>query len=237
MYAYPSTFTDEMIDAIASLPNVLPYIDIPLQHINDRVLTSMRRRTSRKLIDALLGKLRDRVPGLAIRTTFITGFPGETDAEHAELLDFIRRFRFANLGVFCYSPEPGTPAARLHETGGAIPEDVMEARREELMLAQQEIVFAHNAELAEKRVELDVLIEGEAELEPQAASRKSQPAPTYIGRSYAQAPEVDTITLVHSRHELAPGELVRCVITGSHDYDLVAAPTADLSTDISLPVR
>ena len=110
MYAYPSCFTDEMIDAIASLPHIVKYIDMPLQHINDRVLNSMRRNTSQKLIETLLEKLRKRVPGIAIRTTLISGFPGETDDEHDQLVKFINDFGFDVMGVFPYSPEPGTPA-------------------------------------------------------------------------------------------------------------------------------
>ena len=133
MYAYPSCFTDEMIDTIASLQNVLPYIDMPLQHINDEVLNNMRRKTSRNLIETLLGKLRDRIPGMTIRTTFISGYPGETDAQHQELVDFVRDFGFDNMGVFPYSREPGTKAGAAYDKGGAVPDDVIQARIDELM--------------------------------------------------------------------------------------------------------
>ena len=119
MYAYPSRFTDAMIDALATLPGVVKYVDMPLQHINDAVLERMRRKTSRRLIDTLLDKLRRRVPGIAIRTTFITGFPGETDEQHDELVEFVRDFGFEAMGVFPYSPEPGTPAGTLHAGGEA----------------------------------------------------------------------------------------------------------------------
>ena len=159
MYAYPSKFTDAMIDAIADLPNIVNYIDIPLQHINDRLLNNMRRHTSRKLIETLLGKLRDRVPGIAIRTTFITGFPGETDAQHQELVDFIRNFGFDNLGVFPYSPEPGTPAGSQHAQGQAVPDDVIQHRLDELMATQQTFVFNRHADLSEQQPEVDVLID------------------------------------------------------------------------------
>ncbi len=225
MYAYPSTFTDEMIGAMASLPNVLPYIDIPLQHINDRVLTAMRRHTSRRQIEKLLTKLRDTIAGVAIRTTFITGFPGETDAEHEELLDFVRGFGFANLGVFDYSPEPGTPAARRHAAGEAIPDEVIAQRRDELMLAQQEIVFARNAELAAQRTEVDVLIDGEAD----SSLRAPHAAFACAGRTFAQAPQIDANTIVHCRDKLAPGERVRCALTAWRDYDLIAQPVTELS--------
>jgi len=226
MYAYPSQFTDEMIDAIAALPHVVKYIDMPLQHINDRVLDAMRRKTSRKLIETLLAKLRDRVPGIAIRTTFITGFPGETADEHRELVDFVREFGFDAMGVFGYSPEPGTPAGRLHAEGGAVADEVIDERIEELMLAQQEIVFARNARLAEQAAEFDVLIDEPAEEEG-----------FYFGRTYQQAPDIDSSTQVESTEPLTPGELVRCTITGSDDYDLVARPTEQLRRKVSLPIR
>ncbi|MBI1375424.1 MAG: 30S ribosomal protein S12 methylthiotransferase RimO [Phycisphaera sp.] len=228
MYAYPSCFTDEMIDAIAALPHVLKYIDMPLQHINDRVLDSMRRKTSRKLIETLLTKLRDRVPGIAIRTTFITGYPGETDAEHDELVKFVRDFGFDNMGVFGYSPEPGTPSGTLHAQGHAIPDDVIEARNEELMLAQQEVVFARNDMLTEQAATFDVLIDEEAETEDGET--------VYVGRTYQQSPDIDGVTYVESLEPLTPGEVIPCTIIGSSDYDLVARPTAELHTKAKLPV-
>jgi len=224
MYAYPSCFTDEMIDTIAALPAVVKYIDMPLQHISDRVLDSMKRRTSRKLIEKLLGKLRDRVPGIAIRTTFITGYPTETQAEHRELIEFIRDFEFDNLGAFRYSPEPGTPAGTLHAGGGAVALEVVEERYEQIMLAQQEIVLRRNAELVHRGAEFDVLID-----------RPSQAALEYVGRTYQQAPDIDAVTYVRSRTPLAAGELVRCTITDSAGYDLIARPTAEVKTRLPLP--
>lgn len=169
MYAYPSCFTDEMIDAIARLSSVVKYIDMPLQHINDTVLDRMRRKTSRQLIETLLEKLRTRVPGMAIRTTFISGYPGETQAQHEELLSFIKDFGFDAMGVFPYSPEPGTPAGTQHTTD-AIPDDVIEQRIEELMLAQQEVVFARNAAAAQRQDEVEVLIESETRSSGRACS-------------------------------------------------------------------
>ncbi|MFA9479070.1 30S ribosomal protein S12 methylthiotransferase RimO [Phycisphaerales bacterium AB-hyl4] len=234
MYAYPSCFTDEMIDAIAKLPNILKYIDMPLQHINDRVLDRMRRKTSRGLIETLLTKLRDRVPGIAIRTTFITGFPGETEAEHQELVEFVRTFGFENMGVFPFSPEPGTPAARFYHDGEAIDDETIARRQEELMLAQQEVVFARHAKLAEGQTELDVLIEGEAEMEDEAESVEA--GTLHAGRSYTQAPQIDGVTYVLSREGLTPGELVRCRIVDHEDYDLIARPVSDLERKVGLPV-
>ncbi|MEZ6191197.1 MAG: radical SAM protein [Phycisphaerales bacterium] len=236
MYAYPSKFTDEMIDAIANLPNIVKYIDMPLQHINDRVLDSMRRHTSRKLIETLLNKLRDRVPGIALRTTFITGFPGETDAEHRELVDFIRGFGFDNLGVFPYSPEPGTPAGTLHSQGNAIPDDVIQERMDELMGTQQEVVFQRHAELSEQQPEIDVLIDEATDSIVEPTEGVTAGGRLFQGRTQAQAPQVDGITYVQSNHDLTPGEVVRCKIIAYDDYDLIAAPLRELNKTTSLNV-
>lgn len=236
MYAYPSKFTDEMIDAIANLPNIVKYIDMPLQHINDRVLDSMRRHTSRELIETLLHKLRERVPGIALRTTYITGFPGETDAEHAELVKFIKGFGFDNLGVFPYSPEPGTPAGTLHAQGGAIPDDVIQHRMDELMTAQQEVVFDRHAEMSEQQPQVDVLIDATTDSVVEATDGVSAGGRLYQGRTYAQAPQVDGVTYVQSNNNLTPGEVVRCKIIAYDDYDLIAAPIDDLNRTTPLNV-
>ena len=233
MYAYPSAFTDEMIDTLAKLPNVLKYIDMPLQHINDRLLTDMRRRTSRDLIVTLLDKLRDRVPNIAIRTTFITGYPTETDAEHRELLDFIRDFRFDNLGAFPYSPEPGTPAGTLYESGGAIDEDTVAQRYEDIMLTQQQVVFDRNEQLVRDAARFDLLIDEETET-PTVGD--NAPNHSYIARTFFQAPDIDAITVLQTDSPYAIGEVVPATITRAVDYDLVARPTAEFSNDISLPV-
>ncbi len=236
MYAYPSCFTDAMIDAIAKLPNVLKYIDMPLQHINDRVLDRMKRKTSRKLIETLLAKLRTRVPGIAIRTTFISGFPGETDAEHRELVDFVRDFGFDAMGVFPYSPEPGTPAGTLHAKGGAVDEEVIAARVEELMLTQQEIAFAANGARAQAGEEIDVLIDAALVTNGKATTGVSKGGKLYAGRSYQQAPQVDSATYVQSKAKLAPGEVVRCKVTDADGYDLIARPVEDAVRRVALPI-
>jgi ribosomal protein S12 methylthiotransferase len=164
MYAYPTNFTDEMIKAIASLTNVVKYIDMPLQHITDRMLSAMRRNTTRAAQETLLSKLRDRIPGLAIRTTFITGFPGESEDDHHQLLDFIEDFQFDMLGVFRYSREDGTPAGTMDgDPELHVPEEVKARREEELMLTQQNIAFENARYVAEQRCEFDVLIDGEVE--------------------------------------------------------------------------
>lgn len=213
MYAYPSDFTDEMIDAIAQNDRVAKYIDIPLQHINDRVLKAMYRRVTRKETEALLGKLRDRIPGVAIRTTFITGFPGETKIEHEELREFIRDFGFDMLGVFPYSNEPGTPAHRMKNH---LPPEVIQERVEELMLVQQEVAFAKAA--ARKGQRLRVMIDD--------FGRDG----IYPARHEGQAPEVDSVVHVHGG-EYDPGDFVTVRITGSEGYDLIAKPVGN-----SLPV-
>src|SRR5688572_8740982 len=151
MYAYPSCFTDEMIRTIADGERVVKYIDMPLQHISDAVLARMKRRVTRKEIETLLSKLRKWVPGIAIRTTFIAGSPGETDAEHRELVEFVKGFGFEMMGVFPYSQEPGTPMARM---GGQVCEEEKQARVEELMLAQQEVAFARAKGMRGRTIEV-----------------------------------------------------------------------------------
>ncbi len=236
MYAYPSCFTDEMIDAIARLEHVVKYIDMPLQHINDRVLDSMRRRTSRKLIETLLAKLRDRVPGMAIRTTFISGYPGETDAEHDELVAFVRDFGFDAMGVFPYSPEPGTPAGTLHAQGEAVPDDVIADRIDELMSVQQELAFARNEAMAAEQRAFDVLIDEVTQSDAVATTGVSRGGKLYIGRTYQQAPQIDGLTYVQSLEKLSPGELVHCRVTGYDGYDLIAQPVSQLDKQVTLPV-
>jgi ribosomal protein S12 methylthiotransferase len=206
LYNYPSYFTDELYDVLASATKVVPYLDMPLQHINDRLLKVMNRRHTRAETEAIIARLRATVPGLVLRTTFIVGFPGETEAEFEELLAFVRSTRFERLGVFTYSLEPDTPAARLL---GHLPEAVKVERRDRIMAAQQEIAFAFNESLVGRR--LDVLID----------------APTphgqhlWAGRTYADAPDVDGLTFVRGA-ELEPGDLVACLIVAADGYDLVA---------------
>jgi ribosomal protein S12 methylthiotransferase len=216
MYAYPADFSDRMIGAIADCDRVVNYIDLPLQHINDRVLKAMYRRVTRRETETLLEKLRKRIPDLTIRTTFIAGFPGETDAEFDELRSFIRAFRFDALGVFPYSDEPGTPSYRMK---GQVPPEVVEARVEELMLTQQEIAFSQAAAQVGKH--LRVLIDehaGDDDCPPPRAVK--------IARHAGQAPEVDSVVHVSGgNHE--PGAFVTVRCTATRDYDLVAEPCDD----------
>jgi ribosomal protein S12 methylthiotransferase len=209
MYAYPSCFTDEMIKTIADAGRVVKYIDMPLQHINDELLTVMRRRVTRKEIETLLNKLRKWVPGIAIRTTFIAGSPGETDAQHQELVKFVKDFGFEMMGVFPYSPEPGTPMGKL---AGQLPDDVKQARVEELMLAQQEVAFARAKATVGTQVE--VLID-------RPAGRDAEDG--YVARSQAQAPDIDSVTFIQGNGtELHPGQVVSVKVTDFQAYDLIA---------------
>jgi len=249
MYAYPSNFRDEFIDAFARLcaqGHLVPYIDIPLQHASDPMLNAMRRNVTADHQRTLMHKLRDRIPGIAIRTTFIAGFPGETEDDHRRLLDFIEEIRFDAVGVFEYSPEPGTRAYTMERDPSlAVDPETKARRREELMLAQQRIAFDRAARLAapfdparpeDTGERFDILIDARAHVEGEPTSGAGEGGALYVGRSYFQAPQVDAITFVHSRAPLAPGELVRCTITGSNDYDLIATPTHDLHRRIPLPL-
>ena len=203
MYLYPIHFTDDLIDQIAGSPKVLPYLDMPLQHISSPVLKRMQRRVNAEQTRELVGKLRDRVPNLVLRTTFIAGFPGETDQQFEELRDFIVDTRFERMGVFTYSEEPGTPAMKLD---GHLPDDVKTIRRDELMAVQQQIAFEHAESLV--GYELDVLIDGDAG------------DGVWVGRSFADAPEIDSNVYV-SGENLQPGTMVPVEILRRDDYDLI----------------
>jgi ribosomal protein S12 methylthiotransferase len=207
MYFYPMYVTDELIDIIAGSRRIVPYLDMPLQHINDRMLRRMQRRVNRHDTEELLAKLRSRIPNLVLRTTLITGFPGETEEEFEELLAFVGEQRFERLGVFTYSFEPDTPAARLPEH---LPEEVKNERRDHLMAAQQEVAFEWNDSQIGRR--LDVLVDAAVPEENNA----------WVGRSYADAPDVDGVVYV-TGEGLSVGSLVPCEIVARSGYDLVAA--------------
>jgi ribosomal protein S12 methylthiotransferase len=210
LYNYPNHFTDELFQALTDCSKVLPYLDMPLQHINDRMLKTMNRRHTRAETEAIIARLRARVPGLVLRTTFIVGFPGETEAEFEDLLAYVESARFERLGVFPYSLEPDTPAARLP---GHLSDEIKAERRDRVMEAQQTIAFEFNESLVGKS--LDVLIDGPA---PDAEN-----ADLWVGRSYADAPDVDGQVYVAGSN-LDPGDLVRCSILAADGYDLVARP-------------
>ncbi len=203
MYLYPVHFNDELIDVIANSATILPYLDMPLQHINSAVLKRMQRRVNAEQTKELVGKLRDRIPNLVLRTTFITGFPGETDQQFEELRQFVIDTRFQRMGVFTYSFEPGTPAVKLD---GHLPEEVKELRRDELMQIQQQIAFEHADSLI--GYELDVLIDTQVE------------EGVWVGRTFADAPEIDSSVIV-SGDNLHVGQMVPVEILERQDYDLV----------------
>jgi ribosomal protein S12 methylthiotransferase len=206
LYAYPINFTDEVIETVAGARKVLPYLDLPLQHINDRVLKRMQRRVNRAATEDVLARLRRAIPDLTLRTTFIVGFPGETEAEFEELLAFVRDSRFERLGVFPYSLEPGTPATRLD---GHLPEEVKLERRDRVMAAQQEIAFRWSA--AQVGKELEVIVDG---LDPEVPNHA-------LARGHADAPDIDGLVRVKGKG-LRPGDLVRVKVTAADGYDLAA---------------
>ena len=205
LYAYPIFFTDELIETLAGSAKIVPYLDMPLQHISDRVLKRMQRRVRRQEIEELLGKLRTAIPNLTMRTTFIAGFPGETDAEVEELADFIRTARFERLGVFAYSYEPDTPATRLE---GHLPDDVKALRRNRLMEVQQEFALGWSAAQVGKTIE--VIVDGP---DPEVPGH-------VLARGHADAPDIDCLVRVKGRG-LQAGDLVCVKLTAADDYDLI----------------
>ncbi len=208
MYFYPMYIDDELINTIAESRKIVPYIDIPLQHASDTMLRRMARRVTRPDTEELLTRLRSRIKGLSLRTTFITGFPGETEDDFAQLVDFVQRHKFERMGVFTYSFEPDTPAANLPDH---VPADVMEARRERLMQVQQEIAFAALQQQLGRTLDviLDQPVEGERNV--------------WIGRSQADAPDVDGLVFVTGDHyKLRAGDIVPCEVVATQEYDLVA---------------
>jgi ribosomal protein S12 methylthiotransferase len=211
MYLYPMYFTEPLFELLGSSRKVLPYLDLPLQHIDDKILRRMNRRADRGQTEALLDRLRAGVPNLVLRTTMITGFPGESEAQFQELLDFVTARRFERLGVFAYSKEPDTPAVRLSEP---VPPRVARARRDRLMAIQQEIAFAWSEAQVGRRLEilLDSCIPNEKN--------------AYIGRSYADAPEIDGAVYV-TGEGLKPGQIVPCEVVAARGYDLIAAAIGD----------
>ena len=211
MYLYPVHFTDELIDTIAASSKVIPYLDMPLQHINDTMLKRMQRRVNREQTVELVTKLRERVPNLVLRTTFIVGFPGETEEQFQELCDFVRETRFERMGVFTYSLEPGTPAERLPDH---LPEDVKQDRYERLMAVQQELAFSYCDSMI--GYELDVLID------EQAGDN------LWIGRSFADAPEIDGCVYVTSERPLQSGQMVPVEIVERREYDWVGIASEEV---------
>jgi ribosomal protein S12 methylthiotransferase len=205
LYCYPEEIDDELIEVIKSEPKVCNYIDMPIQHASDSVLKRMGRRTSKQELKDIIGKLRENIPDIALRTTLITGFPGETEENHEEMLEFVDEMEFDRLGVFTYSPEEGTPAASMPDQ---IDEELKEQWRDEVMALQQEVSLDKSAEMVGKVIE--VMIEG-----------KISDDDAYVGRSYKDAPNVDGYVFVNTTASLMSGDIVKVRITGAMEYDLI----------------
>ena len=205
MYCYPEEITEEIAEAMRDIPQVLHYIDMPIQHASDEILKRMGRRTDRQELTEKIAMLREMMPDICLRTTLITGFPGEKEEDHRALLDFVREMRFDRLGVFTYSKEDGTPAAKMSPQ---IPARVKKKRQKELMLLQQEIAF-EAAEEMEGHV-VDALVEGQLVGEH-----------VYLARTYKDAPGIDGALFIETQRELMTGDLVKVKITGSREYDLI----------------
>lgn len=211
LYCYPEEVTDELIEAIAGLPKVCHYLDIPIQHASDHILRRMNRATTRAEITERIQKIRERIPDMVLRTTMISGFPGETDADHQSLCEFVREMEFDRLGDFTYSREEGTPAAAFSHQ---VAQKRKEARRDEIMLIQQEIAFRKAASRVGR--ELKVLIAGRLTDEDAEGSGS-----IYVGRTYMDAPDVDGYIYIDTRgRELMTGDMVMARVTGAHEYDL-----------------
>lgn len=211
-YAYPHGFNDELIAVLRDEEKICPYIDMPLQHIDEALLKSMRRQTSETAIRELLAKLRAGIPNLTVRTTMIVGFPGESEAAFEKLYEFIREQRFERLGVFTYSREPGTPAA---EMPGQIAEKVKTARRDKIMKLQQSLSLENNARLVGKR--FPALIERRLPVDAEGKQ-------VYYARLQSQAPDVDGKTVIHSVADLKVGAILPVKVEGASAYDLFALP-------------
>lgn len=205
LYCYPEEVTQELIDAIKRNDKVCHYLDIPIQHGSDAVLKRMGRRTNEQQLRDIVAKLREEIPDICLRTTLISGFPGETEEDHDTVMRFVDELEFDRLGVFTYSPEEDTPAAMMEDQ---IEEEIKEARRAEIMELQQDIAYDKaDAMVGEK---LLVMIEG-----------KIADENAYVGRSYKDAPNVDGYVFVNTGRNLMTGDFVPVIITGSYEYDLI----------------
>jgi ribosomal protein S12 methylthiotransferase len=220
LYCYPEEITDELIEVIQSEDKICNYLDMPIQHASDNILKRMGRRTSKEELVSIIKKLRSNIPDIAIRTTLISGFPGETEEEHQELKEFVQNMKFDRLGVFTYSKEDDTPAAKMQHQ---IHKHIKKNRQAEIMEIQQHIAFEHGKDMVGKK--LKVMIEGK--LPPEDAADKfngdnSQDyANVYIGRTYMDAPNVDGYIFVQSQAELMSGEFVEVSVIDAKEYDLV----------------
>ena len=204
-YCYPEEITEELIQTIKEEPKICHYLDLPIQHASDDVLKRMGRRTSKEELIHIISRIREEIPDITLRTTLITGFPGESKEQHEELMDFVDEMAFDRLGVFTYSAEDGTPAAQMPDQ---VEESVKEARRAELMELQQEIAF----DQAEQMIGREVLVMIEGKVADENA---------YVGRTYKDAPNVDGLIFVNTDTELLSGDFAKVRVTGACEYDLI----------------
>ena len=205
LYCYPEEIYDELIETIRDEKKICHYLDIPIQHASDRILKRMGRRTSKQELIDIVGKLRKEIPDIVLRTTLITGFPGETEEDHEELKEFVDEMEFDRLGVFTYSPEENTPAAEMADQ---VPEEVKEERRDELMELQQEISY----DKGQDRIGQELLVMIEGKVADESA---------YIGRTYGDAPKVDGYIFVQTGEMLMTGDFAKVRVTGALEYDLI----------------
>ena len=209
MYAYPGHVTDALIETMASQPKIVPYLDMPLQHGDPRTLRRMRRPSRLEMVYDHMAKLRAAMPNIALRSTFIVGFPGETEAEFQGMLDFVKAIEFDKVGAFTFSPEPTTPSATMPDQ---VPDEVKQERYARLMEVQQPISLRKNQGMVGKQ--LEILIEGEGEIEGSGD-------PLLLGRSYRDAPEIDGLVLVPGVSGIPIGEMLTVHINSAMEYDLV----------------
>ena len=205
LYCYPEEITPELVETIRTEPKICHYLDMPIQHVNDRILKRMGRRTTGAELRKTIAYLREQIPDIVLRTTLITGFPGETEEEHEELMQFIDETSFDRLGAFPYSPEEGTPAADMPDQ---VPDEIKEARRDEIMELQQEI----SAERGQAMIGKTLLCMIEGQISGESA---------YIARTYADAPQVDGYIFVQSGELMVTGDFVKVHVTGALEYDLI----------------
>lgn len=205
LYCYPEEITDDLIQVMKEEQKVCHYLDLPIQHASDAVLKRMGRRTTKQELIEIIEKLRREIPDICLRTTLITGFPGETEEQHEELIEFVYEMEFDRLGVFTYSPEEDTPAEKMPDQ---IDEEVKEERQAELMELQQEIAFDN----AERMIGREVLVMIEGKVADENA---------YVGRTYRDAPNVDGLIFINTDEELLSGDFARVKVTGALEYDLI----------------
>ena len=209
LYCYPEEIYDELIQVMKAEPKICHYLDLPIQHASDKILRRMGRRTSKQQLIDIITKLRREIPDIVLRTSLITGFPGETEEDHQELMEFVDEMEFDRLGVFTYSPEEGTPAETME---GQVPEEVKEARRDEIMELQQEI----SLDKGNDRIGQEVLVMIEGKVSGESA---------YIGRTYGDAPKVDGYIFVQTGELLVTGDFAKVNVTGALEYDLIGELT------------